>query len=405
MTVFAYVAKANPQQTVHGTVRADSRGSAADSLRCRGLFAINIEPESDIRKDLPWFNRIRLPKVRLNALAQFTEQLANLLDAGVPLERILRLLQHQNANPTLRRTLARVRQSVCKGDSLAQALSGLPDTFSAAYVSMVNVGEAAAVLPQILHRLAKSLDQQHQLRCRLRAAMLYPIFLSCVGLGTVIVLMVWVIPKFGAFFSSLEHQLPAPTRFVIRLSSLAGRTWPFILILALITLLLIVRLLKNETVRFVFDRASLRIPVAGDVILKTQLARLMQTLGILLSHGVNMLSALSIAAQTISNKFIAHAVRNARQAVAAGEKLDHAFACNNILPATVLDAIAIAQQSAMLPEILVRLADQYEQQTERRLKTLTSMLEPVMILIMGTIVGLIVVAMLMPIFKATALVQ
>jgi general secretion pathway protein F len=294
---------------------------------------------------------------------------------------------------------------VCKGDSLAQALSGLPDTFSAAYVSMVNVGEAAAVLPQILHRLAKSLDQQHQLRCRLRAAMLYPIFLSCVGLGTVIVLMVWVIPKFSAFFSSLEHQLPAPTRFVIRLSSLVGRTWPFILILALITLLLVLRLLKNKTVRFVFDRASLRIPVAGDVILNTQLARLTQTLGILLSHGANMLSALTIAAQTISNKFVAHTVRNARQAVAAGEKLDHAFARNNILPATVLDAIAIAQQSAMLPEILVRLADQYEQQTERRLKTLTSMLEPVMILIMGTIVGLIVVAMLMPIFKATALVQ
>lgn len=405
MTRFVYIAKANPQERVEGTIDADSIGSAAQHLRIKGLFPIHIAPKSSGKSRLVVFERLGLRKVGSAALAQFTDQFANLLDAGVPLERALRLLEHQISNPLFKRTVSEVTESVCKGKSLAQALAACPRIFSPTYISMIRVGEEAGLLADMLRKLSKSLDEEYQLRSKLKAAMIYPIFLSCVGLGTVIVLMVWVIPKFSSFFASLEQQLPLPTRLVIQASSILARVWPLVLLSGVLIVLFGLRLLKNKTVRFVFDKLCLRIPVAGGLIIKSQLAQLMRTLGILLSHGVNMLSALSIAGDTLSNKFIANQVHKAYDRVAEGEKLHECFAENQVFPATVLGMMAIGQESGTLPQMLVRVSEQYEQQTERQIKALTSMIEPVMILVMGSIVGFIVVSMLMPIFKVSALVH
>ncbi|MHC4085940.1 MAG: type II secretion system F family protein [Planctomycetota bacterium] len=288
---------------------------------------------------------------------------------------------------------------------MAQALSTYPKIFPATYVSMVRVGEEAGLLSDMLRRLAKLLDEEHQLRSKLKAAMVYPIFLSCVGLGTVIVLMVWVIPKFSSFFTSLEHQLPLPTRFVLEVSSILARAWPFVLIIGVLIVLFGLRLLKIKTVRFMFDRLCLRIPVVGGLIIKTQLAQLMRTLGILLSHGINMLGALSITADTLSNKFIADQVDKACEGVTRGEKLHECFSEKRVFPVTMLGVMAIGQESGDLPQMLLRVSEQYEQQTERRIQALTSMIEPVMILVMGGIVGFVVVSMLMPIFKVSTLVH
>jgi general secretion pathway protein F len=405
MATFQYMAKSSPQGKVQGTIDADSISSAAQRLRFQGLFPVRIEPKSFAEKRLAVFERLSLKRIGPGALSEFTNQLASLLDAGVPLERSLRLLERQISTPLLKRCVLEVTDSLCKGKSLATALSAYPRIFSGTYVSMVRVGEETGLLADMLRRLVKSLDEEYQLRSRLKTAMVYPVFLSCVGLGTVIVLMVWVIPKFSSFFASLEQQLPLPTRLVIEISSILAKTWPLILIGSVLVVLFALRLLKNKSVKLAFDKLCLRIPVVGGLIIKIQLAQLMRTSGILLSHGVNMISTLSITGETLSNKFIASQVCKARDGVAKGEKLHECFAENQVFPATVLGVMAVGQESGNLPQMLVRVSEQYEQQTERQIKALTSMIEPVMILVMGSIVGFIVVSMLMPIFKVSALVH
>jgi general secretion pathway protein F len=405
MATFQYTAKSSPLEKVQGTIDADSVGSAAQRLKFQGLFPIRIEPKSFTRRRLAIFERLRLKKIGPGVLSEFTDQLASLLDAGVPLERALRLLGRQISMPLLKRSVLEVTESLREGKSLALALSAYPRIFSGTYVSMVRVGEETGLLAEMLRRLVKSLDEEYQLRNKLKTAMVYPVFLCCVGIGTVIVLMVWVIPKFSSFFASLEHQLPLPTRLVIEISSVMAKVWPLILIGSVLVVLFALRLLKNKSVKLAFDKLCLRIPVVGGLIIKIQLAQLMRTSGILLSHGVNMISALSITGETLSNKFIASQVCKARDGVAKGEKLHECFSENQVFPATVLGVMAVGQESGDLPQMLVRVSEQYEQQTERQIKALTSMIEPVMILVMGSIVGFIVVSMLMPIFKVSTLVH
>jgi len=406
MATFEYIARADPSRTLEGTVEAESIPSAAQRLRRQGLYPIRVEACSRGARRFGWLTtRWRLGRVGPASLAEFTDQLADLLEAGVPLERALRLQAQHVSKPLLKTSLDDIGESVCAGRSLAQAMSAWPKIFPRTYASMVNVGEEAGLLGEMLRRLAKSLDEEHQLRSKLRAALVYPLFLLCVGLGTVLVLMMWVIPKFSSFFLSLQQQLPLPTRIIIGLSSVLGKAVPLVAVGGILAALLMVRLLKLKAVKLRLDRASLHLPLMGGLILKFHLARLMQTLGLLLSHGVNMLSALRITADTLSNQFIARELIRASERVMKGTKLHECFSGSGVFPASVIGLIAMGQESGNLPQMLVRLSQQYEQQTERHLRALTGMIEPVMILVMGGIIGFVVVSMLMPVFRASALVK
>jgi type II secretory pathway component PulF len=386
-------------------VEAESVLSAARHLKAQGLFPVRIEACS---RGARWGGRLagrwRLRRVGLAALAEVTDQLADLLEAGIPLERALRLQAQHVSKTSLKTSLASLGESVCAGKSLAEAMSAWPKVFPQTYVSMVKVGEEAGLLTEMLRRLAKSLDDEHQLKSKLRAAMVYPLFLVCIGLGTVLVLMMWVIPKFGSFFESLGQQLPLPTRIVIGLSSVMGKAAPLLIVGGLLAIVLVVRLMKLETVKLRVDRASLLLPAIGGLILKFHLARLMRTLGLLLSHGVNMLGALRITADTLSNKCIAKELVRASELAARGMKLSDCFS-GGVFPTSVVGMIAMGQESGNLPQMLLRMSGQYEQQTERHIRTVTGMIEPVMILIMGGIIGFVVVSMLMPVFRASALVK
>jgi len=406
MAIFEYTARVNPSEMQDGMIEAESALSAARQLKMQGLYPVRIGACSREAGRLGWLaGRCRRRKVGLAVLAEFTDQLADLLEAGIPLERALRLQGEHVSKASLKASLNSLGESVCAGKSLAEAMSTWPKVFPQTYVSMVKVGEEAGLLTEMLRRLAKSLDDEHQLKSKLRAAMVYPLFLVCIGLGTVGVLMVWVIPKFGSFFESLEHQLPLPTRIVIGLSSVMGKAAPLLIVGGLLMIVLIVRLMKLAAVKLRFDRASLRLPVVGALILKFHLARLMRTLGLLLSHGVNMLGALRITADTLSNKCIAKELVRASELAARGTKLSDCFSGGGVFPTSVIGMIAMGQESGNLPQMLLRMSEQYEQQTERHIRTVTGMIEPVMILIMGGIIGFVVVSMLMPVFRASALVR
>jgi type II secretory pathway component PulF len=406
MAIYEYTAFVDPSQIQEGVVEAESVLSAARRLKAQGLYPVRVKTCSHgTRRWSRLGERWRLARVGLAALAELTDQLADLLEAGIPLERALRLQAQHVSNVSLRASLDSLGESVCAGKSLAEAMSAWPMVFPRTYISMVKVGEEAGLLAEMLRRLAKSLDDEYQLKSKLRAAMVYPLFLVCIGLGTVLVLMVWVIPKFDSFFESLEQQLPLPTRIVIELSSIMGKAAPLLIVGSLLTAVLIVRLLRLAAVKLRFDQASLCVPVMGGLILKFNLARLMRTLGLLLSHGVNMLEALRITAETLSNKYIAGELARASEQVARGMKLSECFSRSKVFPASMTGLIDMGQESGNLPLMLLRMSQQYEQQTERHVRTLTGMIEPVMILVMGGIIGFVVVSMLMPVFRASALVK
>jgi type II secretory pathway component PulF len=250
MAILKYTARADPDRTIEGTIEAESISSAVQRLRMQGLYPIRVEPCSrgTHRFGEPTI-RWNLRKVGLAALGEFTDQLADLLEAGVPLERALRLQGQHVSKPILQASLDSIGESVRAGQSLAQAMAGWPKIFPRTYVSMVKVGEETGLLGEMLRRLAKSLDEEHQLRSKFRAAMVYPLFLVCVGLGTVLVLIVWVIPTFSSFFASLEQQLPLPTRIIMGLSSVLGKAAPLLVAGSLLTLLLVLRLLRREAVK------------------------------------------------------------------------------------------------------------------------------------------------------------
>lgn len=404
MAKFTYTAKSRRNERVEGTIEGNSVSSAAQRLRSMGLFPVDILADSSGHSTAA-LEKVSLGKVRVCGLAEFTDQLANLFDSGVPLERALRVLEDQVSAPGLKCISAAIAESLCEGSSLAEALTAYPRVFTATYVNMVKVGEEAGTLPEMLKRLAKSLYDEHDLRSRIKAAMLYPVFLGCVGLGTVTVLVVYVIPKFHSFFASLESQLPLPTRLVIETSSILARVWPFLLAGGALAALFILRMLRNKNVRLTLSRLSVRMPLVGSLIRRSQAARLARTLGILLSHGVNILRAVAVTADTMSNAFIADKVRSAHRAIARGEKLYLSFSGSGLFPSALLQVMAIGQESGTLPQMLLKIADQYDKQTERQLKNFTTMLEPLMVLLVGAVVGFVVVSILMPIFRASALVQ
>lgn len=404
MATFEYSARVDPNRAREGRIEADSVMAAARRLRSQGLYPVRIEVGSRGTRRFRRLAERWIPgRVGLSTLAQFTDQLADLLEAGIPLERALRLQAQHVSKAFLKTCLDSLGDSVCAGKPLAEAMAARPKVFPQTYVSMVKVGEEAGLLTEMLRRLAKSLDDEHQLRSKLRAAMVYPLFLICVGLGTVLLLMMWVIPKFGSFFESLEQQLPLPTRVVIGMSSFLGKMAPLMVAGGLLIGLVIVRVLRLEPVRLRFDRFILHLPLIGGLILKLHLARLMRTLGLLLSHGVNMLGALRITADTLSNKCIARELAQASERVARGMRLHECFA--GVFPASAIGLIATGQETGNLPQMLIRVSQQYEQQTERHIRTLTGMIEPTMILLMGGIIGFVVVSMLMPVFRASALVK
>jgi len=364
MATFKYIARSNPSQVTEGRIEAESVMSAARHLRTQGLYPFHIEMHSGGVRRLAWLTqRWGLRKVGLAPLAEFTDQLADLLEAGIPLERALRLQTQHVSKTALKSSLDSLAESVCAGKSLAEAMAAWPKVFPQTYASMVKVGEEAGLLTEMLRRLAKSLDEEHQLRSKLRAAMVYPLFLVCVGLGTVLVLMVWVIPKFGSFFESLEQQLPLATRIVIGMSSVMGKAAPLLVAGGLLAVFLTVRLLRVRAVKLRFDRLCLHVPVMGGLILKFHLARLMRTLGLLLSHGVNMLGALRITAETLSNRYIAGELVRASEQMAKGVKLHECFSGGDAFPASVVGLIAMGagerQSAADAPphESAVRAAD------------------------------------------------
>jgi len=398
MALFEYTQVSGTGQESRGVIDAPSLGEARRRLRAAGAHITEIahkQTEAQARKTS---ERSRTGRVSVRELAAATRQLSVVLLAGMPLLGALSALVQQLGDNRLGRIFARIRDSVNEGVALARALEEHPSVFPPVYVSMVEAAEAAGTLENVLSQLADLFERRAKLMNKVRTALAYPIFMMVVGTCVVIFILSFVLPSVTKLFLEMKMRLPWPTVVLIKTSDMASRyVWVFaILLVGLIAGN--VYWIRTGAGRKFWDRFKLRWPLFGEVVLKASLSRFCRTLGVLLASGVTIVEALRLSERVAGNAVIAQAAADAQEAVSHGGTIADSLSASGVFPPLVVNMIAAGEQSGTVEEGLARIADLLDGDVEARLGTLTSLLEPIMILVLGVIVGFIVLAMLLPIF-------
>lgn len=345
------------------------------------------------------------PRVRLSEISGMTRQLSTLVTAGFPLTSALNTMLPQLPKESFRRVLSNVKDGIEEGNSFADSLARYPAIFSNIYINMVRAGEASGTLGIVLDRLADIFEKQNKLNKRVRSAMAYPILMALIGVAVLSFLLTVIVPNITSIFEDMNQTLPLITQTLIDTSGFLTQWWPLVIVLiaALIFLYLYLRKrLKFQTAR---DRFILKVPLAGDLVRKVAIARLTRTLGSLLENGVPLLNALDIVENVTGNKIIEHAILEARQEVERGRELGDVFGRHSSFPYFAVQMIKIGEQSGSLEDMLKKTADVYEEDVESTIMSITSLMEPAIILIMGVIVGYIVLSICLPIFEMNQLVK
>jgi len=407
MPQFAYKAKKDDGSVVTGTLQGESERSALDSLGRMGLFPIQIESREEDKATVRAAASPRQVARRVKAadIALFTRQLADLLRAGVPLNRALNTLATQTTNLTLAETVREIDKQVSSGATLSEALGRFPRIFSGLYTSMVRAGEAGGFLEDVLHRLALFIEKDQELRSRISSAMAYPILLIVIGTFAIAFLMVFFIPRFSEIFKKMGDGLPLPTQIVMGVSYFMRDYWMFVFMGLVALLFGWTRLMAVAAGRRIFDRLKIRIPLFGDIVKKNAVSRFARTLGTLLKSGVAILGALEISKAAMANAVLMEDIDEASAGVKQGKGLAEILRQSRYFPAMVIDMIAVGEESGNLDEVLVNVADSYDVQVERAVRVFVALFEPALLLVMATLVGFIVIAMLLPVFTLSTMVK
>ncbi len=397
MAVFEYRGVGADGRPAKGIVDAESARAARAKLRKDGIFPTDVREESAARTTAGRAGRRPGRRISATDLAVTTRQLATLVGAAVPLVESLRALADQVEHPTLKPVLARVRERVNEGASLADALADHPKIFVPLYVNMVRSGEASGALDIVLTRLADFTEKQARLRGRLSAAMIYPILMVVVGTGILTFLLMYVVPQITQVFAEQKVVLPWLTRALLWLTDVLRGYWWLMLGVIAGAALALDRYRRTPKGREALDRLWLRLPVFGRLVRMAAVARATRTLSTLLGAGVQMLPALGIVSAVIENRVLAGAIDGARTRVAEGESLSEPLRRSGHFPPIVTHMIAVGERSGELEAMLGKVADAYDEVVETRIAALTALLQPVMILAMGAVVLLVVLAILLPI--------
>lgn len=408
MPVYEYTALDIKGKTISGIIDADSSRTARRKLRTSKIFPVSIKEVHDtsaIKTPKSFSLRDSISRVRPYEISMMTKQLATLLGAGLPLVSAMDALISQIRSQAFKKMLAKIKDSVVEGNSFARSLSLFPGTFSSLYISMVQAGESSGALDIVLERLADITEKQEALKNRIRAAMAYPILMSCIGMLVLFLLLTFIVPNITSIFSDMNQTLPAPTLFLIKISSIFKNYWWMIFIVLAVILFSLNRIRKTVKGGYSFDKIKLLLPRFGLLAKKIAVARFSRTLGSLLENGVPMLSALEIVKNIVGNALIADAIEEASKEVGKGQGLGPALAGSNIFPDLTIQMILVGEQSGKLEAMLDKVADVYENEVENSIMSMTSLLEPVMILIMAVIVGFIVLSICLPIFEMSTLVR
>lgn len=408
MPVFEFTALDARGKTSSGIIDADGIQAARQKLRASGKFPVSIRETQEVlakksRREIglgAWFSRVKPADV-----AMTTRQLATLIGAGFPLVSALDALLPQTHSHALKRTLARVKDLVVEGNSFAYALGQFPGTFPPIYVNMVRAGETSGTLEIVLERLAEITEKQQALSNRIQASLAYPIFMFFFGAVVLFILLTYIVPTITSIFADMKQVLPTPTRVLIALSSFFRNYWWTILIFAATLVVGARQFRKTKQGRHWTDGAMLKLPMFGNLARKLAVARFSRTLGSLLENGVTMLVALDIVRNIVGNVRIADTVAQAAEDVGKGKSLWLSLSEGRAFPMLSIQMIQVGEHSGELEKMLYKIADVFENEVETIIMRLTSYLEPVMILVMGGVVGFIVLSICLPIFEMNQLIR
>ena len=354
-----------------------------------------VKKATEIKITLPFMKG----KVKKKSLAIFTRQLATMIDAGLPLVQSLEILSQQEEDETFQEIISTIKNEVEGGATLAAALQKHPKVFDDMYVNLVVAAEEAGTLDVILSRLATHIEKMEELKKKIKSALVYPVMIVTVAIGVTIILMVFVVPVFEKLFAGIGSTLPMPTRVVIAVSNIFKSYLPIVIAIVIILVIVGQRYYKTENGKRRIDDLTLKLPIFGELLRKVAIARFARTLGTLVSSGVPILESLNIVAGAAGNKVVEEAILKGRISISEGQSISEPLSQSGVFPMMVTQMISVGETTGSLELMLNKVADFYESEVDTAVATLSSMLEPVLMIFLGVIVGGVVIAMYLPIFK------
>jgi general secretion pathway protein F len=411
MTAFRYQAVEAAGNAVQGVIEAPDRRAALELLGSRGVFPSNLEMCATPAKGAAAATAVPpAPKwelrlgsgVKRKEITAFTRELGALLGAAIPIPQALEGLGEEEENPALRHAVTRIADSVRKGVALSAALAEHPALFGNLYVSMIRVGEEAGALPKVLADLAQLLEHEDEMRSEVLSAVAYPAFVLCFGVITVTVLLGVVLPRLFGMLQEMLTVLPLPTLILLKVSGILHEYWIWLLLAVAAISAGLRWFVKTPRGAIIFDTAKLRLPLIGPLFRAAALGRFARTLGTLARSGVSLLPALKIVENTIGNLVLARMIAQVAEETRGGDSLAAPLRKLGVFPRTVVQMISVGEETGKLDEMLLKVADIEERHMRGRAKTLISLLAPALILVVGALVGFMVIAILLPIFKMSS---
>ncbi len=405
MAQYKYTARTVAGKTVEGLIDAPIQRAAADKLRSQRFTVVSLnEVKAGGDNFLSRINPFKRG-VTSKDLVIFSRQLATLVSAGVPIVQGLNILSEQIQSPVFRQVISAIRTDIESGIAIADAMKKQPKAFSELYVSMIRAGETGGVLDAILERLSAYLEAAEELRGKVRGAMVYPLVISGVAGTVTLFLLIAVIPTFKSVFASFGSELPLATRILLSFSDFLRHNFLFLIMIPAGIFIGLKRWYKTEKGCTVTDGLLIRLPVLGDLLKKVAVSKFTRTLGTLIKSGVPILQALDTVAKTSGNKVVEGAIMNARESIREGEKIADPLKASGIFPPMVIQMISVGEETGNLEIMLSKIADFYDQEVDTSVKAMTSLIEPVIICVMGVVIGSIVICMFLPIFQLSSLVD
>ena len=402
---YAYKVKDRSGKVLSGTLEADSTKLVAERLRSMGYVPIAIDKKTQggMKKELsiPGFSN----RVKLKDVSVFSRQFATMINSGLTLLRSLTILAEQTESKPLAAIVDQVRLDVERGASLSQALAKHPKAFSRLYVAMVRAGETGGVLDEVLLQLATTIEKQVELKTKIKSAMTYPV--AVLGLVVMILtaMLVFVVPMFKHLYQSLGGTLPPPTRLLLFVSGAFVKLFPVVIVFNVAAVVGFKKWIQTDKGRSRWDMIKLKVPIFGKLVHKTALARFSRTFSVLLRSGVPILEALEITSETVGNDVASRAIKDVQKGVKQGESIARPLEAHPVFPAMVVQMMAVGEETGALDELLDKIADFYDQEVEATVAALTSLLEPLLIVVLGGCVGGMVVSLYMPMFNIIKLVK
>lgn len=400
MPYFRYKAKNPAGEIISEVIEADNQKFVAEYVQNKGYFPVSIAAEKNGVK-----RQARQKKVKINTLVIFTRQICDLLKGGLPLAKAMELAYKQTENQQFKEIIKDIKEEILKGSSFSSALGKYPHVFNPLYVGMVKAGESSGMLEVSMERIAQHQEKEQDLINKIKTAMAYPAAMMIIGGCTVAFLLVVVIPRFSVIFQDVEQVLPLPTRILIFLSNMLKNWWWLYIPGAVFLAVGLKRYINIPKGRRQFDQFLLSLPIIGKIAQQEMVIRFTRTLGILLTNGIAMVTALDMVKKAVGNIIVQEEIQRIYEEIKIGKGLVEPLSKSQVFPVVISDLVAAGQEVGSLESSLLKIADTYENNVGNAIKIATSLMEPIVIVVMGLVVGFIVLAMLLPIFEISGAIK